>query len=588
MACDTKYDAVGLLKSLHDKYLIADGLMLSPENERIVRTVVAEINSKFDNLMTSCVMLNDDDELPGTCTLKLSVVEAKMEFDMRVNEWLRCSTSVRARQSGVPSPSLGYPQQGLESLRSENTSSSSSTKQKQDTVKLRVAAFARKAEKERSRYSETAAVRMSEAKRRVQAAEREVALLQERIQEEAEEWQRDCEAQIAAMQIETWDNASVDLGGYVEPRVKNIREVPPRLTGSSRMHESKTVPESALDVESSYPVRERERFSIPREKPNDVESRGWRRSRFSLYDMDRLNKVALEQKGCIVPDEEVDTDGPAGPCVRSYPTNGDPRHAVNRGRLVEPTVSGTHDYPPPRLVIPVFDGDPLNYWTFVQSFETHIARRLASDPAKLVYLLQHCARSVKRNLEHFSGDNEMGYKLARESLFSEYGQPHIVAYCCEKRLLESPKMRFMEPDGLKSLSILMEKSLTMLHDMGDFATLNSLGTMKRLMEKFPEEMQKDWIKWSFKVLKETGKQAKFSELMDFVKNKADEVNSLYGRAFYDAKKQVLHARRKQRCLVQLPLLLDPAVLKKSDRLTLPFVRSVKAFINWQNVTSLQN
>ena len=544
MACDTKYDAVGLLKSLHDKYLIADGLMLSPENERIVRTVVAEINSKFDNLMTSCVMLNDDDELPGTCTLKLSVVEAKMEFDMRVNEWLRCSTSVRTRQSEVPSPSLGYPQQGLESLRSENTSSSSSTKQKQDTVKLRVAAFARKAEKERSRHSEIAAVRMSEAKRRVQAAEREVALLQERIQEEAEEWQRDCEAQIAAMQIETWDNASVDLGGYVEPRVKNIREVPPRITGRSRMHESKTVPKSALDVESSYPVRERERFSIPREKPNDVESRGWRRSRFSLYDMDRLNKVTLERKGCIVPDEEVDTDGPAGPCVRSYPTNGDPRDAGNRGRLFEPTVSGTHDYPPPRPVIPVFDGDPLNYWTFVQSFETHIARRLASDPAKLVYLLQHCAPSVKRHLEHFSGDNEMGYKLARESLFSEYGQPHIVAYCCEKRLLESPKMRFMEPDGLKSLSILMEKSLTMLRDMGDFATLNSLGTMKRLMEKFPEEMQKDWIKWSFKVLQETGKQAKFSELVNFVRNEADKVNSLYGRAFYDAKKQVIPRTKK--------------------------------------------
>ena len=257
-----------------------------------------------------------------------------------------------------------------------------------------------------------------------------------------------------------------------------------------------------------------------------------------------MYKITLERKGCIVPDEEVETDGPAGPCVRSYPTNGDPRDAVNRGRLVEPTVSGTHDYPPQRPVIPVFDGDPLNYWTFVQSLETHIERRLVSDPAKLVYLLQHCAPSVKRNLEHFSGDNEMGYKLARESLFSEYGQPHIVAYCCEKRLLESPKMRFMEPDGLKSLSILMEKSLTMLHDMGDFATLNSLGTMKRLMEKFPEEMRKDWIKWSFKVLKETGKQAKFSELVDFVKNKADEVNSLYGRAFYDAKKQVTPRSKK--------------------------------------------
>ena len=67
-------------------------------------------------------------------------------------------------------------------------------------------------------------MRMSEAKKKVQAAEREVALLQERIQEEAEEWQRDCEAQIAAMQVEAWENASVDLGGYMEPRMKSMRE----------------------------------------------------------------------------------------------------------------------------------------------------------------------------------------------------------------------------------------------------------------------------------------------------------------------------------------------------------------------------
>ena len=32
-----------------------------------------------------------------------------------------------------------------------------------------------------------------------------------------------------------------------------------------------------------------------------------------------------------------------------------------------------HDYPPPRSEIPIFDGDPLSYWTFIRSFETHIA-----------------------------------------------------------------------------------------------------------------------------------------------------------------------------------------------------------------------
>ena len=129
-----------------------------------------------------------------------------------------------------------------------------------------------------------------------------------------------------------------------------------------------------------------------------------------------------------------------------------------------------------------------------------------------------------------------------------------VAYCCEKKLLDTPKLSCKDPDGLKSLAILMEKSSATLEDMGDFATLNSLGAIRTLMDKFPEEMQRDWIKWSRKVLKETGKQAKFSELVDFVKNEADEVNSLYGRAFYSAATQSNLRSKKQQCLVPQLLL----------------------------------
>ena len=89
--------------------------------------------------------------------------------------------------------------------------------------------------------------------------------------------------------------------------------------------------------------------------------------------------------------------------------------------------SGAHDYPPPRPVIQVFDGDPMAYWTFIRSFKTHISSRLSSGSAKLVYLLQHCSTGIRKNLEHFSRDTESGYELARDSLFNDYGQPHIIA-----------------------------------------------------------------------------------------------------------------------------------------------------------------
>ena len=116
------------------------------------------------------------------------------------------------------------------------------------------------------------------------------------------------------------------------------------------------------------------------------------------------------------------------------------------------------------------------------------------------------------------------------------GQPRIVAFCCEERLLSSPRLKEKEPSGLKSMAIQLEKCLAMLKDIGKFATLNSFGTIQKLTYKFPEEMKRDWVKWSFNVLKKSGKQAKFEELVEFVRHESEKANFLYGRALYTTAK----------------------------------------------------
>ena len=55
----------------------------------------------------------------------------------------------------------------------------------------------------------------------------------------------------------------------------------------------------------------------------------------------------------------------------------------------------------------------------------------------------------------------------------------------------------------------MDKCLGIMEGMGDFATLNSFNTIQRTTGKLPEEMQRDWVRWAFGVLRDTGKQAKF-------------------------------------------------------------------------------
>jgi len=195
------------------------------------------------------------------------------------------------------------------------------------------------------------------------------------------------------------------------------------------------------------------------------------------------------------------------------------------------------DYPPPKPVIPCFDGDLLTFWTFIRSFDTHIADKMPNDAARLVYLLQQCSPKVRQGLEHFSPDNTTGYRLARESIFNEYGQPYTIAYCCEQKLLGCRRLKTKDPGGLRDLFILMDKCLGIMEDIGDFATLNFFGTIQRITDKFSEEMQREWVRWAFGVLKETGQQAKFRELVEFVRHESEEANSLYGRSFFNGSGQ---------------------------------------------------
>ena len=63
-------------------------------------------------------------------------------------------------------------------------------------------------------------------------------------------------------------------------------------------------------------------------------------------------------------------------------------------------------------------------------------------------------------------------------------------------------------------------------------TINLLGTFERLLEKFPGEVRTEWVKYSYHYQKRTGRHAKFSKFVNFVREEAEEANSLYERSMY--------------------------------------------------------
>ena len=206
------------------------------------------------------------------------------------------------------------------------------------------------------------------------------------------------------------------------------------------------------------------------------------------------------------------------------------------------------DYPPPRPVIPQFEGDPTEYLTFTKAFKTHIGDRGLSGETCLTYLLQHCSIKVRRRLEHFQSKPD-GFSRAWHALYINYGQPHIVASCYEKELLSFPRISQDNRDALMDYSILFEKSLSAVQEFGEFASLNSLTTLKEIISKLPLKFRYDWTERAFQVRETTGRKASFRELVEFVAYKSEVMNSMYGKLDWSTRvigteKNVTTQRRK--------------------------------------------
>ena len=199
------------LKDLENKYLISDGLMLNPENKKVLKTLISSINLDYDSLMAECIFLSEEDLLPGTQTKRISVEQAKLEFDARVKSWYESVDSPPIHSKSLCP--LSAPESNRYSLDGDSRcsgrssrSSLSSFKRKESLVKLKLALFAKEKEKERSRIEQEAERAKQEAERAKQEAERK-----------ANEQERALDVELAKFEVKAWDEVLSDRGDRPMP-----------------------------------------------------------------------------------------------------------------------------------------------------------------------------------------------------------------------------------------------------------------------------------------------------------------------------------------------------------------------------------
>ena len=99
----------------------------------------------------------------------------------------------------------------------------------------------------------------------------------------------------------------------------------------------------------------------------------------------------------------------AGPAVSlACPEGTDP--TLSEGIVEKMALTIKQGFALPKKELSVFDGDPLDYWNFIKSFENSIVCNAASESEKLMYLLQYTPGVAKDTIKCcLVMDSSLGY-----------------------------------------------------------------------------------------------------------------------------------------------------------------------------------
>ena len=193
-------------------------------------------------------------------------------------------------------------------------------------------------------------------------------------------------------------------------------------------------------------------------------------------------------------------------------------HNQNRSKLPQPRV-------------PVFDGNPMEYRTFISAFESLVETRTFSSSDRLYYLEQFTAGDVKelvRSCHHLPPDE--GYDQARWLLKKKFGDEYRIASAYETKALDWPNIRPEDGAALNRFSIFLTSCRNALASSRYISNFDQPGNIQKLVFKLPYSLRERWRRTADDVMEFQARPVEFSDFVAFVNREVRIItNPVFGK-----------------------------------------------------------
>ena len=152
----------------------------------------------------------------------------------------------------------------------------------------------------------------------------------------------------------------------------------------------------------------------------------------------------------------------------------------------------------PKTSLKQFDGNPIEFWSFMHCFDSVVGSTTVNDDVKLNRLLENCIGRAARVIQCCTFMNATeGYYKARELLASRFGNEYQISEAWIKKTLRAMKM---------------------------IGEIDTRLRMVKIVNRLPLYIQGRWRQNAVKCLEMSGRYSNITSFVDFLERIAREVN----------------------------------------------------------------
>ena len=190
----------------------------------------------------------------------------------------------------------------------------------------------------------------------------------------------------------------------------------------------------------------------------------------------------------------------------------------NQFTSVHPNLRSVILTPPAASLEPeVFDGNPINYCSFIDAFEALIEYNVFEPKRRLYFLLQYTkgpAQALVKGCQYMPSDQ--AYIKARELLQQTFGQRFQIAKACIDRLSNGPTLNVNDKASLVKFSADLTACMNTLIGINYLHKMDNLDVLFKITKRLPNFWLSSWQTEVDNIIHHKREEVSVKHLADFV------------------------------------------------------------------------